>query len=194
MPVPSNAPIEGYPNPGSGDRHVLVLDNSNCWLYELYSSYPNNDGSWNAASAAVWDLLNYNQRPYTWTSADAAGLSIFAGLVRYDEVAAGEIKHAIRVTFAQSQAAFVLPATHWAANSSNANAPPMGMRLRLKSSFNISSFLAGQSGNSHRAEKIRHDQRRQRQLDVHQRRARRSLEQRRFASTQRRLPRPISKW
>ena len=103
MPVPSSAPIEGYPNPGSGDRHVLVLDNSNCWLYELYSSYPNNDGSWNAASAAVWDLLNYNHRPYTWTSADAAGLSIFAGLVRYDEVAAGEIKHAIRVTFSQSQ-------------------------------------------------------------------------------------------
>ena len=137
MPVPSDAPIEGYPNPGSGDRHVLVLDNSNCWLYELYSSYPNGDGSWNAASAAVWDLLNYNDRPYTWTSADAAGLSIFAGLVRYDEVAAGEIKHAIRVTFSQSRAAFVLPATHWASNSSNANAPPMGMRLRLKASFDI---------------------------------------------------------
>ena len=77
MPVPSDAPIEGYPNPGSGDRHVLVLDNSNCWLYELYSSYPNGDGSWNADSAAVWDLLNDEQRPYTWTSADAAGLSIF---------------------------------------------------------------------------------------------------------------------
>src|SRR6202041_3518441 len=142
MPVPASAPIEGYPNPGSGDRHVLVLDNSNCWLYELYNSYPNNDGSWNAASAAVWDLLNYNQRPYTWTSADAAGLSIFAGLVRYDEVAAGEIKHAIRVTFSQSQAAFVLPATHWAANSTNENAPPMGMRLRLKSSFDISGYSA----------------------------------------------------
>ena len=140
MPVPSDAPIEGYPNPGSGDRHVLVLDNSNCWLYELYSSYPNSDGSWNAGSAAVWDLLNYNQRPYTWTSADAAGLSIFAGLVRYDEVAASEIKHAIRVTFSQSRAAFVLPATHWASNTSNANAPPMGMRLRLKASFDISSF------------------------------------------------------
>jgi hypothetical protein len=142
MPVPSDAPIEGYPNPGSGDRHVLVLDNSNCWLYELYSSYPNGDGSWNAASAAVWDLLNYNDRPYTWTSADAAGLSIFAGLVRYDEVAAGEIKHAIRVTFSQSRAAFVLPATHWASNTSNANAPPMGMRLRLKANFDISGFSA----------------------------------------------------
>jgi hypothetical protein len=140
MPVPPNAQIEGDPNPGNGDRHVLVLDNSNCWLYELYSSYPNSDGSWNAASAAVWDLQNDEQRPYTWTSADAAGLSIFAGLVRYDEVAAGEIKHAIRVTFSQSRAAFVLPATHWASNSSNANAPPMGMRLRLKANFDISGF------------------------------------------------------
>jgi IPT/TIG domain len=142
MPIPANAPIEGYPNPGNGDRHVLVLDNSNCWLYELYSSYPNADGSWNAASAAVWDLLNDEQRPYTWTSADAAGLSIFAGLVRYDEVASGEIRHAVRFTLADSRAAFVLPATHWAANSSNASAVPMGMRLRLKSSFDISSFSA----------------------------------------------------
>jgi len=142
MPVPANAPIEGYPNPGSGDRHVLVLDNTNCWLYELYSSYPNTDGSWNAASAAVWDLLNDEQRPYTWTSADAAGLSIFAGLVRYDEAASGEISHAIRFTLASSQAAFVLPATHWASNSSSANAAPMGMRLRLKASFDISGFSA----------------------------------------------------
>jgi hypothetical protein len=140
MPVPSDAPIEGYPNPGSGDRHVLVLDNSNCWLYELYSSYPNSDGSWNAASAAVWDLTNDEQRPYTWTSADAAGLSIFPGLVRYDEVASGEIQHAIRFTLADSQAAFVLPATHWAANSTNANAAPMGMRMRLQASFDIGGF------------------------------------------------------
>ncbi|MGC1581485.1 MAG: IPT/TIG domain-containing protein [Candidatus Acidiferrales bacterium] len=142
MPVPSDAPIEGYPNPGTGDRHVLVLDNSNCWLYELYSSYPNNDGSWNAASAAVWDLLNDEQRPYTWTSADAAGLSIFPGLVRYDEVASGQVQHAIRFTLANSQAAFVLPATHWAANSTNANAAPMGMRMRLKASFDVSGFSA----------------------------------------------------
>ena len=101
MPVPADAPIEGYPNPGSGDRHVLVLDNDNCWLYELYSSYPGNNGAWNAGSAAVWDLVNDEQRPLTWTSADAAGLSIFAGLVRYDEVAAGQIKHAIRFTSAE---------------------------------------------------------------------------------------------
>jgi hypothetical protein len=142
MPVPANAPIEGYPNPGSGDRHVLVLDNSTCWLYELYSSYPQTDGSWNVGSAAVWDLLADEQRPLTWTSADAAGLSIFAGLARYDEVAAGEIKHALRFTLQNSRAAFVPPASHWAANSTNANAAPMGMRLRLKASFDISQFSA----------------------------------------------------
>jgi IPT/TIG domain-containing protein len=140
MPVPANAPIEGYPNPGSGDRHVLVLDNTNCWLYELYSSYPQADGSWNAGSAAVWDLLNFNMRPWTWTSADAAGLSIFAGLVRYDEVVSGAVNHAFRFTLQSSRAAFVPPATHWASNSTSADAAPMGMRMRLKASFDISSF------------------------------------------------------
>jgi hypothetical protein len=142
MPVPASAPIEGYPNPGSGDRHVLVLDNTNCWLYELYSSYPQTDGSWNAASAAVWDLLADGQRPLAWTSADAAGLSIFAGLARYDEVASGAIKHALRFTLQNSRTAFVPPASHWASTTSNANAAPMGMRLRLKSSFNISGYSA----------------------------------------------------
>jgi hypothetical protein len=142
MPVPASAPIEGYPNPGNGDRHVLVLDNSNCWLYELYSSYPQSDGSWNAASAAVWDLLADEQRPLTWTSADAAGLSLFAGLARYDEVASGAIKHALRFTLQNSRAAFVPPASHWAATTSNANAAPMGLRMRLKSSFNVSGFSA----------------------------------------------------
>jgi hypothetical protein len=140
MPIPANANIEGYPNPGTGDRHVLVLDNNNCWLYELYGSSVNTDGTWNAGSAAVWDLQNYDQRPLTWTSADAAGLPIFPGLVRYDEVANGQIAHAIRFTLQSSVAAFVLPATHWAANSTSQFAAPMGMRLRLKSSFDISSF------------------------------------------------------
>jgi len=142
MPVPPDAPIEGYPAPGSGDRHVLVIDNSNCWLYELYSSYPNTDGSWNADSAAVWDLLADEQRPLTWTSADAAGLPVFAGLVRYDEVAGGQINHALRFTLQSSRAAFVPPASHWASNSSNQYAAPMGMRMRLKASFNISSYSA----------------------------------------------------
>jgi hypothetical protein len=140
MPVPSDAPIEGYPNPGNGDRHVLVIDKSNCFLYELYSAYPNGNGSWNAGSAAVWDLQNGEQRPWTWTSADAAGLSIFTGLVRYDEVASGKIQHAIRFTLPQSQAAMVPPASHWAATSSNPLAAPMGMRLRLNSSFDMSTF------------------------------------------------------
>jgi hypothetical protein len=142
MPVPANAQIEGGPNPTGGDRHVLVLDNSNCFLYELYSAVPNGNGTWNADSAAVWDLLGNEQRPWTWTSADAAGLPIFPGLVRYDEVAAGQIQHAIRFTLPDSRAAMVLPATHWAATSSNAIAPPMGMRLRLKSSYDISGFSA----------------------------------------------------
>jgi hypothetical protein len=142
MPIPANANIEGYPNPGTGDRHVLVLDNSNCWLYELYSSSVNTDGSWNAGSAAVWDLQNYTQRPLTWTSADAAGLPIFPGLIRYDEASSGQIAHAIRFTLQHSTAAYVLPATHWASNSSAQFAAPMGMRLRLKSSFDISSFSA----------------------------------------------------
>ncbi len=142
MPVPASAPIEGYPNPGSGDRHVLVLDNSSCWLYELYSSYPQSDGSWNADSAAVWDLLGDEQRPLTWTSADAAGLSVFAGLARYDEVASGAIKHALRFTLQNSRAAFAPPASHWAATTSNANAAPMGLRMRLKASFDISQYSA----------------------------------------------------
>ena len=139
MPIPVTAPIEGYPNPGTGDRHVLVLDNSNCFLYELFSSSVSGN-AWNAASAAVWDLLSNEQRPYTWTSADAAGLPIFPGLARYDEVAAGKISHALRFTLQQSRAAFVLPATHWAANTGNAAAAPMGMRMRLKANFDVSGY------------------------------------------------------
>jgi hypothetical protein len=141
MPIPVTAPIEGYPNPGTGDRHVLVLDNSNCFLYELYSSSVSGN-AWNAASAAVWDLLSNEQRPYTWTSADAAGLPIFPGLARYDEVAAGKISHALRFTLQQSRAAFVLPATHWAANTGNPAAAPMGMRMRLKANFDVSGYSA----------------------------------------------------
>ena len=141
MPIPLTAPIEGYPNPGTGDRHVLVLDSANCFLYELYSSYPQTS-SWNADSGAVWDLLADEQRPYTWTSADAAGLPIFPGLVRYDEVASGAIHHAIRFTLQNSSAGFTPPASHWASTTSNTTAPPMGARFRLKSSFNISGFSA----------------------------------------------------
>jgi len=140
MPIPSNAPIEGYPNPDDGDRHVLVLDRDNCWLYELGRGFRRQNGNWNADVAVVWDLLNDEQRPYTWTSADAAGLPMFPGLARYDEVASGQIKHALRFTLSQSREAFIPPASHWAANSNNSLAAPMGMRLRLKSSYDISGF------------------------------------------------------
>ena len=138
---PRHAPVEGGSS-STGDRHVLVLDNGNCFLYELYNSSVNSDGSWNADSTAVWDLLGDEQRPYTWTSADAAGLPIFPGLVRYDEVAAGKIQHAFRFTLPKTSAAFTPPASHWAATSSDPTAPPMGMRLRLKSSYDISGFSA----------------------------------------------------
>jgi len=141
MPVPPTAPVEGGSS-STGDRHVLVLNNANCFLYELYNASPNSDGSWNADSTAVWDLLGNEQRPYTWTSADAAGLPIFPGLVRYDEVAAGKIQHAFRFTLPKTSAAFTPPASHWAATSSDPTAPPMGMRLRLKSSYDISGFSA----------------------------------------------------
>ncbi|MGC2197890.1 MAG: hypothetical protein WA628_24685 [Terriglobales bacterium] len=141
MPIPANALIEGGSS-SPGDRHVLVLDNGNCFLYELYNAAPGAGGGWSADSTAVWDLLSNQQRPYTWTSADAAGLPIFPGLVRYDEAAAGNIQHAFRFTLPHTRAAIVPPASHWAGNTSDVNAPPMGMRLRLKASYDISGFSA----------------------------------------------------
>jgi hypothetical protein len=140
MPIPANALIEGYPAPGSGDRHVLVLDQGGCWLYELYNAYPSKSGVWSANSAAIWDMTINEQRPYTWTSADAAGLPVFVGLARYDEVSAGAIRHALRFTVPTTQEAFTPPASHWASSVTDSNAPPMGMRLRLKASFDISGF------------------------------------------------------
>src|SRR5437773_2949345 len=140
-PIPSNALIEGYPKPGNGDRHVLVLEKDGCWLYELYNAALTK-GKWSAAATAIWDMTINEQRPYTWTSADAAGLPVFVGLARYDEVAAGVINHALRFTVPTSQRAFVLPATHWASTNTSTSAPPMGTRLRLKASFDISGFPA----------------------------------------------------
>jgi len=140
-PIPANALIEGYPKPGNGDRHVLVLEKDGCWLYELYNAALKS-GKWSADAADVWDMTINEQRPYTWTSADAAGLPVFVGLARYDEVAAGAINHALRFTLPSSQRAFVLPATHWASTNTNTNAPPMGLRLRLKASFDISGYPA----------------------------------------------------
>jgi hypothetical protein len=140
-PIPPNALIEGYPKPGNGDRHVLVLEKDGCWLYELYNANLKS-GKWSADATAIWDMTINEQRPYTWTSADAAGLPVFVGLARYDEVAAGAINHALRFTVPTSQKAFVLPATHWASTTIDPNAPPMGTRLRLKASFNVSGFPA----------------------------------------------------
>ncbi|HEX6805826.1 MAG TPA: hypothetical protein VF133_19275 [Terriglobales bacterium] len=140
-PIPANALIEGYPKPGNGDRHVLVLEKDGCWLYELYNASVKN-GVWSADQASIWDMTIDEQRPYTWTSADAAGLPIFVGLARYDEVAAGAINHALRFTVPTTQKAFVLPATHWASTTTSTSAPPMGTRLRLKASFDISGFPA----------------------------------------------------
>src|SRR5204863_505719 len=140
-PIPSNALIEGYPKPGNGDRHVLVLEKDGCWLYELYNAALTK-GKWSADATAIWDMAINEQRPCTWSSDDAAGLPVFVGLVRYDEVAAGAINHALRFTLPTSQRAFVLPATHWASTNTDPNAPPMGLRLRLKGSFNISGYPA----------------------------------------------------
>lgn len=138
-PIPANAPIEGG-SQSTGDRHVLVVDRGNCTLYELFAGYPQQDGSWRAGSGAVWHLTSNALRPATWTSADAAGLPILPGLVTYDEVASGAINHALRVTANQTQQAFLWPARHYASSSRNPNLPPMGLRLRLKASVNISSF------------------------------------------------------
>jgi hypothetical protein len=139
FPIPTDAPIEGGPQ-STGDRHVLITDQGNCTLYELYSSYPQSDGSWEAGSGARYDLNSNALRPAGWTSADAAGLPIYPGLVRYDEVASGVIRHAIRFTVPDTQAAYIWPARHLASNDPNPNLPPMGLRVRLKASVDISGY------------------------------------------------------
>ena len=138
-PIPADAPIEGGAD-SDGDRHVLVVDRDNCVLYELYYAYRQANGSWTAGSGAVYDLRSNALRPAGWTSADAAGLPIFPGLVRYDEVAAGEVAHALRFTAQQTQDTYVWPARHEASSLTGAQYPPMGLRVRLKASFDISTF------------------------------------------------------
>ena len=140
-PIPPDAPIEGGPN-STGDRHVLVIDRDNWKLYELGYAFPMNNGaSWNANCGAIFDLNLNALRPAGWTSADAAGLPIFPGLVRYDEAfEQQEIKHAIRFTAQITRRAYVAPARHWASSNTSVNRPPMGMKVRLKASFDISGF------------------------------------------------------
>jgi hypothetical protein len=139
-PVPLDAPIEDGPD-SSGDRHVLVVDRDHWKLYELFSAYPDGQGGWAAISGAVFDLSSNDLRPEGWTSADAAGLPIFPGLVRYDEVGElGEIRHALRFTAKRTRHAYINPARHYASTSRDTSLPPMGMRVRLKASFDISGF------------------------------------------------------
>jgi hypothetical protein len=138
-PIPLNAPIEGGPS-SDGDRHAIAVRQGECVLYELYRAFPG-ASSWQADSGAKWPLNTNALRPLYWTSADAAGLPILPGLVRYDEVAAGEIRHALRFTSWRTQRGFILPATHYASNQSDPNNyPPMGLRFRLKASYDISGF------------------------------------------------------
>jgi len=140
-PVPRNAPIEGAPNI-DGDRHVIVIDRDHWKLYELFRAFPVANGQlWKADSGAIFDLHTHPGRPVGWTSADAAGLPIFPGLVRYDEVMEQkEIRHALRFTVSRTRNAYVAPATHWASNLSKISLPPMGMRVRLKADVDISPF------------------------------------------------------
>lgn len=140
-PIPPSAPIEGGSN-SSGDRHVLVVDVDAWKLYELYDAHPVNGGaSWRAGSGAVFDLNSNALRPAGWTSADAAGLPIFPGLVRYDEaVEQRAIEHALRFTCPRTRKAYVAPARHYASSDTSSALPPMGMRVRLKANYDTSSF------------------------------------------------------
>lgn len=136
-PIPAGARIEGGPG-ADGDRHVILYDPSACRVYELYRAFPGAKGTWRAGSGAVFDLRTNRLRPAGWTSADAAGLSIFAGLVRYDEVAAGHVDHAIRVTVPRTRAGYVWPARHQASDLTDPALPSMGLRLRLRAGVDVS--------------------------------------------------------
>jgi hypothetical protein len=138
-PIPKTVHIEGG-NASTGDRHAILIDKDSCRLYELYALYPTGAGGWKAGSGAIWNLRSNALRPAGWTSADAAGLPIFPGLARYDEVARGVIDHALRFTAAQTRRAYVFPARHFASSSNDPSLPPMGLRVRLKASVDISGF------------------------------------------------------
>jgi hypothetical protein len=139
-PIPRDVPIEGGRR-SNGDRHVIVVDRGHCRLYELFAAYPVAGGSrWRAGSGAIWNLRSNRLRPKLWTSADAAGLPILPGLARYEEVRRGSIDHALRFTAPRTRRAFVYPARHYASSSDDPGLPPMGLRVRLKSSFDVTRF------------------------------------------------------
>ena len=138
-PGPYPIPPDALAESGS-DRHILVIDTVNFKLYELFNAILDHN-NWTAGSGAVFDLTSNALRPDFWTSADAAGLPVFAGLVRYEEVVEkGVINHALRFTVKNTRNSFIHPATHAASNSNNENYPPMGMRVRLKAGFDITGF------------------------------------------------------
>jgi hypothetical protein len=137
-PVPRHVHVEGGAH-STGDRHAILVDKSSCRLYELYDLHHASRG-WTAGSGAVWSLRSNHLRPAGWTSADAAGLPIFPGLARWDEVARGTIDHALRFTAPRTRRAYVYPARHYASSSTDPSLPPMGLRVRLKASVNIASF------------------------------------------------------
>jgi hypothetical protein len=138
-PIPRGVHVEGGRG-SDGDRHAILLDRDACRLYELYALYPTPGGGWKAGSGAVWNLRSNRLRPAGWTSADAAGLPIFPGLARYDEVARGVIDHALRFTAPRTRRAYVYPARHDASSSDDPALPPMGLRVRLKASVDVASF------------------------------------------------------
>jgi hypothetical protein len=137
-PIPRNAQIEGGPH-STGDRHVLVLQQGTCKLYEMFDAYPIGHGkSWRAGSGAIFALDTNKLRPNGWTSADAAGLPIIPALVKCAEVRTGVINHALQVTFEETQAGYIHPATHYASDRRAKDLAPMGLRLRMKASYDIS--------------------------------------------------------
>ncbi len=140
-PIPRAVQVEGGRS-SRGDRHAILIDKDLCRLYELYALYPKPGGGWKAGSGAVWNLRSDHLRPAGWTSADAAGLPIFPGLARYDEVRRGVIDHALRFTAPRTRRAYVYPARHDASSSDDPSLPPMGLRVRLKASFDVSGFPA----------------------------------------------------
>jgi hypothetical protein len=137
-PIPRHVHIEGGAH-ATGDRHAILVDRSTCRLYELYALQRTSHG-WRAGSGAVWSLRSNHLRPAGWTSADAAGLPIFPGLARWDEVSRGVIDHALRFTAPETRRAYVYPARHYASSSNDPSLPPMGLRVRLKASVNVASF------------------------------------------------------
>jgi hypothetical protein len=137
-PIPRHVHIEGGAN-ATGDRHAILVDKSSCRLYELYDLRRTSRG-WTAGSGAVWSLRSNHLRPAGWTSADAAGLPIFPGLARWDEAARGTIDHALRFTAPRTRRAYVYPARHYASSSDDPSLPPMGLRVKLKTSVNVASF------------------------------------------------------